>query len=1024
MALSGMVALKAQMVAGTVTSSDGPLSGVNIIEKGTTNGTTTDANGKYSIILSKTNGSLVFSSIMFVTKEERTNGRAIIDVRLEQDMKALEQVIVTAYGTSKRSQFTGASSVVKSKDIQKIQISSVTTALAGSVTGVQVQTPDATPGSSPQIRIRGISSINGVSDPLYVVNGAPFGGDLNSIDPNDVESITVLKDASATALYGSRAASGVVLITTKKGRGNTVVNFKQTFGVTDQASPLHKRVNNAQYYEMRWEANKNGYMDQNPTATLAQAEAWAHANTIPRLGGYNSYDKYPLLPNGRIDPTAKPRWGSGPTDWENLLLAPGPRYESSLSLSGANEKGLSYFASFGYLNDKGYVTTQEFDRYSGRVDVSGKVGKVFEMGINTSFAQSKFVGPRFVRHQYGFALDMPDIYPAYQWDDASNTFKQGNDRGKVYDLGGGNQFSYNRLTRGTWANVHGLQQADDDIMRSIRTNLSVRPYISVTPFQGFTIMSQFAADFVNEMWKFYGNSFRGLWAGVGGEIVRNDNSNFVYTSTTTATYMKSFGNHSIDVLGGVEAYSLRFNNVQSSAQRFAVPTLNEIGAAGLITGGFSLEDNHRLLSYLSRVQYSYQGKYFLSASFRRDGTSRFASENRWGNFGSLGSSWIMSKEKFFDGAPSWINDATVRFSIGSQGNERIGNYYAYLGTYNISSDLGASALSLRTLSNNLLRWETNLQTNYGLTTRLFDRININFDYWVKKSNDLLFSRALPLSSGVGAVDENIGDVQNKGFDLEIVADIMPLSSKFKWEVSLGLSHYTNKITKLPNEINTGYYRYKEGVSVFEYYLREWSGVNPANGSGSWTNSTGGITENINEAAFDFRGTALPDFFGFWKNTFNYKSFDLSVNIIYNVGGQIYDARFQTLSHAGSRNLAETFAAENYDFWTPQNKNATQTRLTFFGAKGNPYHQNSTRYLVDATYARFRNITLGYILPRNPISKIGLTNARIFLQADNFITFFGMKKRGLDPEIFVSGQGPNVATPSPAKIASAGISITF
>jgi TonB-dependent SusC/RagA subfamily outer membrane receptor len=315
----GLGTMNAQTITGVVTGEQDkePLAGVAVMVKNSTTGTFTDNNGYYSVTVPSLDATLIFLFVGMNTIEVPVNNRTVINVSMVAQVLSLDEVFVTAYGTAKRESFTGSASVVKTTDLQKVSTISVTNALQGTTSGIQVNNVSSQPGNSPQIRIRGISSINGSSDPLYVVNGAPFGGDLNSIDINDVESVSVLKDASATALYGSRASAGVILITTRKGfEGKPVFTVKLTQGVNNLALPLMKRVNNAQYYEMRWEAGKNGYLDRYPSATLAQAEAYATSTLLPKLGNYNSFDRFPLLANGKIDPAAKPRWGSGPTDYE------------------------------------------------------------------------------------------------------------------------------------------------------------------------------------------------------------------------------------------------------------------------------------------------------------------------------------------------------------------------------------------------------------------------------------------------------------------------------------------------------------------------------------------------------------------------------------------------------------------------------------------------------------------------------------------------------------------------------------
>ncbi len=1012
----------AQTITGTITSDDGIVPGVNILEKGTTNGTISDGNGRYALEASP-NGILIFSFIGYESQEIPIGGRSTIDIKMAPATTALEEVIVIAYGTAKKSDFTGAASVVGQEGIQKVVSTNIAGSLQGTVSGVQVNNASSEPGGAPEIRIRGISSINGNSSPLFVVNGAPFGGDLNSINPNDIESITVLKDASATALYGSRASAGVVLINTKKGvPGRPSVTFRTTQGVTGLALPLHTRPNNAQYYEMRWEAGKNGFLDGNPGATLADAEAFATSTLLSKLGGYNSYDRFPLLPNGKIDPAANPRWGTGPNDWEDAIMKPGPRRDYYFGVNGGTDRGLNYNLSVGYLEDAGGWDIAEFNRITTRLDVTQKINDIVEIGLGTGYSNALKSTPNFAL-AFRFIQDMPDIYPIYQWDDANNTFLQGNDNGRVFDMGGGNQFSYNGLSRATWANNHPLQQKAEDIFDTKQNNLNTRAFISITPIKGLNFRSSISADYVNNNLKFYRTSLRGFGFGTGGTLTRQSDRNLVYTFSNLLSYAKSFGKHNFNILGGIEAYSLENQRLISNGRGFPTPTLSELGAASLITGGSSSVDQHNIESYLSKVDYNYEGKYFLSGSFRRDGTSRFFKDSRWGNFGSIGASWRVGQEDFMDDFSGWMNDLTVRASIGSQGNENISSFFAFQGTYGISQDRGTTALLQNTITNNSLRWENNIQTNVGLTIGLFGRVDVNLDYFVKNSQDLLFSRELPFSSGLASIAENVGDVQNKGFEIELHTNNLP-SGNLKWETSINIAHYKNTITRLPSdEIQAGLYRYKVGVSTFEYFTREWRGVNPANGRAQWSTATGEVTENLNEAALDFRGSALPTMFGNVMNTFIYKGVDLSVNLVYSFGGKIYDTQYQRMSHAGARNIAETFNADSYDYWTPENTDATMTRMSDHGPTSNSYHQNSTRYLFDRTHARVRNITLGYTLPITLASKIGAKSLRVFVQADNYITFFKEKGRGLDPEQQISGGG-NITFIPPMKTFQGGVEFSF
>jgi TonB-linked SusC/RagA family outer membrane protein len=471
----------------------------------------------------------------------------------------------------------------------------------------------------------------------------------------------------------------------------------------------------------------------------------------------------------------------------------------------------------------------------------------------------------------------------------------------------------------------------------------------------------------------------------------------------------------------------------------------EVGAAANITGGSSMEDNHRIGSYLSKLDYSYKDKYFLSLSYRRDGTSRFSAENRWGNFGAGGLSWRISKENFMDGVSGWLNDLILRASYGTQGNERISNYYAYRGLYNVTSDLGATAFQLSTLTNDALHWENTKQTNIGLSASLFKRITVDFDYFIKKTDDMLFNRSLPVSSGVASIAENVGDLKNQGFDIQIHSSNLESSKGLNWQTTINLSHYTNRIVRLPSqEISNGLFRWAVGTSAYNYYLPKWLGVNPDDGKPLWLketflmdadgnpviNSKGErtvtkteITEDYTQATYNYRGSALPDLFGNIINNFSYRAFDLSFNFYFSIGGQFFDYAYQRLSHPGSRQPVVDFTEDAMDYWTPEHKNASFTRLTDYGPEGNNYFANSTRYLVNDTYLRLRDVTLGYTLPVSLGSRIGVSSIRVFVQADNQLTFFKYKNKGVDPEQPIGGLLDITAMPV-AKFIIGGISVKF
>lgn len=1009
-------------ISGKVKGTDGQeLPGVNVIEKGTANGVISDLDGNYSITVSSAESILVFTFVGMEAQEAPLSGRSTIDVTMTESATSLEEIMVVAYGTAKKSTFTGSAATMGSDEIEKIQVTSITQALQGNITGVQVNNTNGQPGSEPTIRVRGISSINGSSDPLIVVDGSPFGGSISSINPNDVESMSVLKDASATVLYGSRASGGVIVITTKKGRGEAKINYKTTIGSSSLAIPTHKRVNNAQYYETRWEALKNGQIDRDPSMSEAEAAQYATDNVLPKLGNYNAFESFPLDTNGKYN-GATPRWTE---TWEDVLFGAGPRIEHHLDVSGGDENG-NYFASFGYFKDNGTLTNADFKRYSGRVTVNRKVKDFVEVGLSTSFTNSIQTTPVGVR-QYRFMLDMPDIYPAYEWDTSAEQYALDANGEKILDFGIGTN---NGWRRKTWGNQNPLGEEKYNENLNETDNFGTRARLDFTIIPGLKVKNNVSVDYKNVANYVFWNGQNSWATGVGGRSTRMRNRTQVITLTNLVEYDKTFSEkHNVNILAGHEMYSMDFNLANITRDGFPIETLTEAGAASSLIGGESFGHEHKIESYLSRLEYNYDGKYFFSSSFRRDGTSRFGSDSRWGNFWSVGSSWIISKESFMSGN-SLINNFVLRASHGLQGNERLSSnqlaqLYAHLGLYSTSTEQSNSAFLLSSLANPTLKWETNVQTNIGINAALLsNRVKLSVDYFIKKSNDLLFNRELALSAGLGSIAENVGDVKNSGIELTLNTTNIN-SGDLIWNTQLNFTKVKNEITSLPNEtISTGNFRLEKGVSMFSYYIREWAGVDAANGDGLWFTEGGQTTNNVNDAVFGYHGSALPSFYGNITNNVYFKGFDFSFNLYFSVGGKVYDNGLARMSHPGSRNVAETFVLDFYENrWTPETPNSKHTRTTDYGTIGNTWRAASTRFLVSGSFARLRNVTLGYTIPTDLVSKIGLDNVRVFMQGDNMMTFFSEADRGFDPEMAFNGSSDIRSVPV-SKIFTAGIQIAF
>jgi TonB-linked SusC/RagA family outer membrane protein len=1040
--ISGFSALVSQTVTGTLTNArDGEtLPGVTVQIKGKSLGVISDGKGKYSIEVPSTEDTLSVSFVGFNKTEVPIAGRLKIDIQLQPAIYDLEEVIVTAYGTAKKATYTGSASVIGSGEIVKIQASSVTQALQGVTTGIQVQNPSGQPGDNPQIRIRGISSINGDSNPLIVLDGAPFGGVLSAINPNDVESISVLKDAAATALFGARASAGVIMITTKTGKkGASRVNFSSKYGVTSNAIPFYPRVTNGQFYELNWEAIKQGYLDTQPGASLVAAETYAHNQLLPRLGNFNSFKEYPLNPDGSLKTGIEERWGS--FIWEDVLLRPGARQEYHLDLSGQTEEDLKYYFSIGYLNNETEVTTSNFKRYSARLNVSQKINNWFESGINASFSYGDKDSPTIDR-TVGQIRNLPDIYPPWLWDIENEDWFYDTNGDKLlytYSLRQSDMPGTSNWVRRKLPGDNPLSWAELAEDRSEIGNLSSRAFINIYLLRDLRIENSISADYavssnyVYQPWTSFAFATKGYSS-------RSKSTVITYTVSNLLRYTKKFNDHNINFLAGHEAYSNKDHFVTAGGNGFPTSTLLELSAASTITGASSTADEHNIESYLSNLTYDFKDKYYMSVSFRRDGTSRFAPESRWGNFYSLGASWRISEELFMKEL-KWLDNLTLRLSYGEQGNERISNYYAWLGLYDVIKDSGISGFNLNTLTNTSLKWERIKQTSLGFEAKLLERFSISAEYFNKASEDLLFNRELPLSSGMGSVAENIGDVENKGFEISINSLNLNIGG-FRWETGLNISHFKNVITSLPaKEISAGLRRYVVGRSVYDFYLLDYAGVNPSNGnalfykdiyeedgSGNPVLDPDGnrivigkeTTESTIDASYYYVGSSLPDFYGNIDNSFYYKGFDLGINLIYSIGGYVYDAAYKSLMCSGNR--YEPYSADIMNYWTPENTDTDVPRMTTFGTLANIFNTASSRWLVSATYARVRNVTLGYTLPQNIVSRLGLSRVRVFLQGDNFLTFYKYKNRGTNPEAGVEGQA-DIQIPL-QQVFSGGIQVSF
>lgn len=1014
-----------QIYGGRVLSDiDGsPLPGVTVLEKGTVNGTITGTDGSFSIAVRGTSPVFVFSMIGMLDVElPATDG---MTVTMKEDVMMIDAVIMTAYGSSRKASYTGSAAVVDRRQIENMQVSSVSQLLQGAGTGLQVMDANGQPGSDATIRIRGISSLTGSNDPLYVVDGAPYGGYVNAINPNDIESITVLKDAQATALYGSRAAAGVILITTKSGkRGKPEFSFSSNFGTSQLAVPMHEVLNPNQIHEMTWEALYNGYLANGSNDYSARQDATDNLKSYLNVRAYGS-DK-PVSTDGKLVEGLDYQWPGN--SWKDSLFKNRLRQDYNASVNGSKED-LNYFMSLGYLSDKGSLTVSEFERFSGRLSLSTKITEWFEMGMSTAFSHSHTDSPDQSRVMR-FVREVPDIYPIYEWDEEQGDYKKDESGNRILDFG-----SYRPSA--AWPKANPLAEAKYDQRYWENEQLSSRINAGIYLPLDLKFTTTFAVDYSIASGYYYYSDTYGWAADEGGQSTRDRNRFLTYTLSNLLTWDKAFGSHHINLLAGHEAYSNKSNYLSGQKKGFPISGMYELGGAAVIVATGSSEDNVRMESWLARAEYDYSDRYYFSASLRRDASSRFRKDNRWGNFWSVGASWRISNEDFMKGV-GWLDNLKLKASYGTVGNDRIGLYPTH-GTYNSGwNDLGHPGYVVGALSAPNLRWESTNSLNIGLDATFFGRIDLSVEWFDRTTYDMLSYRDLPPSGGIPSVADNIGDMRNRGVELQL-RSVNILRKDFRWETDINLSHYRNKILKLPaGEKVQGYHIWREGGSIYDFYLPEWAGVDPVTGEGYFwqdvydRDAEGNLladdkgeyivvgrlkTSNYGNATRYLKDSSLPDLYGGITNTFYYKNFDLSLFFYFSVGGKVVDTNYASLMQAGAGANGLNWSVDILDRWTPENTGASVPKVT---SETNYWSSGSTRFLYDASYLRLRNVTLGYKLPERIISKAGLKSVRIYLKGDNLFTL--TKHKGLDPGMYLNGVTSNGL--SSMMTFSGGVDIRF
>ncbi|WP_224489327.1 SusC/RagA family TonB-linked outer membrane protein [Robertkochia flava] len=974
----------------------GALPGVNIVMEGGNQWAVTDMDGYYSIEVPDGNVKLVFSYIGMQTHVEAVNNRTLVDVVLTESFEELESVIVVAYGTSTKEAYTGAASVVENEVIENRPVSSFEKSLQGTTPGLMVSSSSGQPGASATVRIRGIGSLSASSAPLYVLDGIPMSGSVTDINPNDIESVTVLKDAAASSLYGSRAANGVILINTKTGKaGSTRISLTSQLGVSERISDGYALMNSTQFYEHTWMGLYNQALING--ASNDDARAYAHAN-VREFVGYNPFGvENPLDTNGKLISGTQVLTN---TDWRDQVYKTGITQNVNLNVSGGSDL-TKVFMSLGYFRDSGITLGSDFTRLTNKINVSHKINHFLEVGLNTHLSYSKTNAPPSGSGGANPVRSAEVINAASPVYNEFGEFEWGNKA--VFDF-----------------NPVGLAELDKYRYETKRAVVNAFFNFKLSPSFNFRTTAGIDNS-LNSGLNYY-NPEHGNGAGVNGRTTTSNTDNLGWNISNILTYSKRRDRSYFEVLLGQEALGQDFALLSAGVTDFAVPNHPELVWGAKPEQPASFVSSWNMVSYLSQIKFDYDDRYFLSTSARADGSSRFGRNNKYGLFYSFGLGWQITREQWMPEL-AWLNNAKLRLSYGTSGNNNIGNY-ASLGLYGSGANYGGyPGLTPIQLANEDLSWEKIQSFNAGFELHLFSRLNASFEFYNRNSDGLLFAKPLSAGLGFGSVLTNLGAMRNTGFEAALNYTLFDSETSVS-TLGFNISGNTNEILELTTErIPTGTKLLEVGGSIYQFYMREWAGVNPENGRPMWyvnAESDDRDTTTLPDTAYEdplgsgkmvtsaYRdaerkrlGTALPKVFGGLNYSYQYKNLEIAMYAFYSLGGKVYNNDYATNMHDGTQ-PGSNLAVDALDAWTPNNRYTDVPRYSINNMDES--NQMSSRFIEDASYLRLKNISVSYHFPDKWTSALHLSSFKAFLSAENLFTLTNYK--GFDPEIAINGTTSN------------------
>jgi TonB-dependent starch-binding outer membrane protein SusC len=989
-------------ISGRVTSAEdgSSLPGVNVVLKGTTAGVVTDADGSYTISTPSSGGTLVFSFIGLRTEEIEIGSRSIIDLQMTIDVTQLTEVVVTGYSTQTKREVTGAISSVKGSVIENLPMQSFDRAIQGRAAGVQVMSGGGQPGGGITVNIRGTGTINGSTQPLYIVDGVQVSGGgitgvttsnaLTSINPADIESIEILKDAAAASIYGALAGNGVVIITTKKGKsGKTKIKASAQYGVSELYNP-YDIVSSPEWLQLRAEAYANVAKRQGYSYwTGSDALDTDAASTV---AGYSDIvTRYERTFGDQDSSTPLPTY-----DWVNSIVRQGKVAQYDLSASGGDDK-TNFFISGSYSGNEGTIYGSSFNRGTVRANITHKISEYVSLETNLGLTGSKTKGFStnagfFVNTPFTGGLFMSPIVPIYNADGTYNNTLLGNSFNMVQLL------NEELREAGTFQTVSNLA-FNVDIMKGLK-------------FRAFA-----GIDFSDiKDYNYRPASIPAYIPGTGSETFRR---NLSWNTNYTLNYNKKLNDiHNVSALVGFEYRNNSNTTLGANAQTFPSPRLTLLSSGATPTAATSTYTGYKLAGYFANLKYDFKDKYLASLTARYDGSSRFGANQRFGLFYGASAGWRLSAENFMSGA-GFVSDLKIRASYGVVGVQPTNDFqsldlYGSGGQYN---NLGG--VRPAQLGNAELTWEQAATIDLGLDFSLFNnRIYGALDFWRRNNTDLLLPETLPSDSGFGSIQVNLGEVENRGIDFEI-SSVNLEKSGFKWVTTFNISLQENEIIDLGPGVDRIGNTYIVGKPLGMLYTRTWAGVNPADGRPMYYDKNGNITYNPTTDDQKYQGSTIPSHYGGFTNTLSYKNLSLEVFFQYQYGNESYIQAGQYLESYGIGD--QNYATSQMRRWTTPGQITDTPKPDVNAAETGGYSaQNLTsKYIQTASYIRLKQVTLSYQLPFNWVSKLKMSSANLFVQGINLATFTNF--RGDDPENAI---GNNLNQyPNPKQI-TAGVTIEF